>query len=111
MVRLLKIKCGNCEDVIVPDAVEVKDGEIQCPTCGATIKIEVEQIIVRNPKIFLDFMREYAEWINEDPNEYIEDTIVQAVASRIWCELDDLRDIAPNKTKYFIEKYNFLFSL
>ena len=111
MVRVLKIKCWNCEDIIVPDAIEVKDEEIQCPTCGTTIKIEIEQITVRIPKVFLDFIREYAKWIDEDPNEYIEDTIVQAIASRIWCELDDLKAFAPNKVKYFVEKYNFLISI
>jgi len=111
MVKLLKITCKNCGDVLVPDAGEIKDGEYQCPTCGATIKVEVEQITVRIPKIFLDFIREYAKWIDEDPDEYIEDTIVQAVASRIWGDLDDLRAFAPNKAKYFVEKYNFLFSI
>ncbi len=111
MVRVLKIKCWNCDDIIVPDAVEVIDGEIECPTCGTTIKIEMEDVTVRIPKVFLDFIREYAKWIDEDPNEYLEELIVQAVASRIWSELDDLRAFAPNKVKYFVEKYNFLISI
>jgi hypothetical protein len=78
-----------------------------------TVRIEGEEFVrvsIPMPKRFVEFIKEFGEWIGIDKNEldeYLGEYIIESVKASIWGDLDNVKAVAPLKYEYFCQKFSF----
>ena len=69
-------------------------------------KEEWVNITLSMPKRFIEFLKEYGEWVGyDDPIEFVGEETRIAIETRIYNLLDDANPVAPWKVSYFKKKY------
>jgi len=77
-----------------------------------TVIIEGEEFVrvsIPLPKRFVEFLREYGEWVGyekERLDNFIGEVITESVESYIYGRLDDMIHMAPLRAQKFRKKFN-----
>ena len=75
------------------------------------VRIEGEEFVrvsIPMPKKFVEFIKEYGEWIGCEKNElddFLGEFIVDSVEVSIYGRLDEINAVAPRKVQYFRRKF------
>lgn len=77
-----------------------------------TVIIEGEEFVrvsIPLPKRFVEFLREYGEWVGYDKDrldEFIGEAIAESVEAYVYGRLDEMKHVAPLKVEQFKRKFN-----